>query len=185
LSRGLSQSAGSGETTNGNATEPIEQVAARSIHESGVEFLAVHYADLDATIRRHAGKVVVVDFWMFHCPPCKAGFPYLVQLHEKYGSHGLVVISVNMDDPKQKSLREQAIAFLKEKNACFTNLGLADGEVPVQWVSLRSDPAKGGTGFEGDLPFTEVYDRRGRLVLHQVEVNHDALDELVQKLLIH
>jgi thiol-disulfide isomerase/thioredoxin len=185
LSRGLSQSAGSGETANGNATEPIELTAAHGTHDSGIELHPIRYAELDAAIRRHVGKVVVVDFWMFNCPPCKAGFPYLVQLHEKYGSHGLVVISVNMDDPKRKPLREQAIAFLQEKNARFTNLGLADGEVPIQWVTLRSDPAKGGTGFEGDLPFTEVYDRKGRLVLHQVEINHDALDERVQKLLLH
>ncbi len=183
--RGLSPSAGIGETPNGNTSEPIEQTAAHGTHDAGIELHSIRYAELDKTIRAHVGKVVVVDFWMFNCPPCKAGFPYLVQLHEKYGSHGLVVISVNMDDPKQKSIREQARAFLQEKNARFFNLGLAEGEVPIQWVALRSDPAKGGTGFEGDLPFTEVYDRKGRLVLHQVEINHDDLDEQVQKLLLH
>jgi thiol-disulfide isomerase/thioredoxin len=166
------------------SAENGEPTSARATDEPSVEIHAVRYADLDSTIRQFRGKVVVVDFWMFNCPPCKAGFPYLVQLHDKYGSHGLVVISVNMDAPTKSELREQALTFLKQKHARFTNLVLAGGEDPMEWVKMRDDPATGGTGFEGDLPFTEVYDRMGNLALHQVDVNHDDLDKLVQELLL-
>jgi hypothetical protein len=89
-----------------------------------------------------------------------------------------------MDAPTKAELREQAVAFLKQKNARFTNLVLAAGEDPMEWVKMRADPVKGGTGFEGELPFTEVYDRKGNLALHQVDVNHDDMDKLVQELLL-
>ena len=41
------------------------------------------------------GRVVVVDFWAFDCPPCKVTMPYVEQLYEKYSKDGLVVIGVH------------------------------------------------------------------------------------------
>src|SRR5947209_1153330 len=116
-------------TSGHGPSHPEEEASATGPEDPPVQVHAIHYADLDAMIRRHVGKVVVVDFWMVHCPPCKAGFPYLVQLHEKYGTHGVVVISVNMDDPGNAALRDKALAFLNQKHARFTNLVLATGEV--------------------------------------------------------
>jgi thiol-disulfide isomerase/thioredoxin len=170
-----------GESGSGQA---IEQVSARAGRDSGVEVHAIRYDELDPMVRRYHGKVVVVDFWLFHCKPCKAGFPYLLQLHQKYGSHGVVVLAVNLDDPANTAVREKALAFLKQTKANFTNVVLADGEHPEQWVTMRSDPARGVPGFVGEFPFTEVYDRKGGLALHEVGVDHDVLDEFVQKLLI-
>lgn len=45
-----------------------------------------------------AGKVVLVDFWASWCAPCKASFPVLNKLQDKYGSKGLVIIGVGVDD---------------------------------------------------------------------------------------
>jgi thiol-disulfide isomerase/thioredoxin len=175
---------GSGNVEAELPSSAAEPATASPAQQANIEVHAVRYPDLDAAIRRCVGKVVVVDFWLFNCIPCKAGFPYLVQLHEKYGNHGLVVIAVNMDDPAKPAVREQALGFLKTRKARFMNFVLAEGEDPAQWVELRADPNKGGTGFEGQLPFTEVYDRTGRLALHKVEVDHDDLDKLVQELLL-
>jgi thiol-disulfide isomerase/thioredoxin len=171
-------------STEGGVDAAGGRAPADAAHQPKIEVHEIQYGQLDPLIRGYRGKVVVVDFWMFNCKPCKAGFPYLVQLHEKYGSHGLVVLTVNMDDPANSGLRQQSLVFLNQKKARFTNLLLAEGEKPLQWVQMRSDINKGGTGFEGELPFTEVYDKKGTLTLHQVDVNHDELDELVQKLLL-
>jgi thiol-disulfide isomerase/thioredoxin len=44
------------------------------------------------------GKIVIVDFWASWCGPCKASFPVMEQLHKDYGSKGLVLIGVNVDE---------------------------------------------------------------------------------------
>lgn len=44
------------------------------------------------------GKVVILDFWATWCPPCRKEIPGLVALQTKYGSKGLVVIGVSMDE---------------------------------------------------------------------------------------
>lgn len=44
------------------------------------------------------GKVVILDFWATWCPPCRQEIPGLVALQAKYGSKGLVVVGVSMDE---------------------------------------------------------------------------------------
>lgn len=55
-----------------------------------------------ATLPNTSGKVVLVDFWASWCAPCKASFPALNRLQDKYGSKGLVIIGVGVDDDAAK-----------------------------------------------------------------------------------
>jgi thiol-disulfide isomerase/thioredoxin len=44
------------------------------------------------------GDVVLVNFWATWCEPCKIEIPELIELQQKYGSHGFTVLGVAMDD---------------------------------------------------------------------------------------
>jgi cytochrome c biogenesis protein CcmG, thiol:disulfide interchange protein DsbE len=46
------------------------------------------------------GKVVVVDFWASWCEPCRHSFPWMSDLQKRYGSSGLVVLAVNLDQDR-------------------------------------------------------------------------------------
>jgi thiol-disulfide isomerase/thioredoxin len=43
------------------------------------------------------GKTIILNFWATWCPPCREEIPLLVEVHEKFKSHGLVVVSVAID----------------------------------------------------------------------------------------
>jgi len=60
------------------------------------------------------GKVVVLDFWASWCVPCRRSFPWLNEMHARYGDDGLVIIGVNLDQE-----RSDAEAFLQEFPAQF------------------------------------------------------------------
>ena len=51
-----------------------------------------------AKLPKTAGKVVLVDFWASWCAPCKASFPTMARLHQKYAAKGLVIIGIGVDD---------------------------------------------------------------------------------------
>ena len=55
-----------------------------------------------ASLPNTSGKVVLVDFWASWCGPCKASFPVLNRLQEKYAAKGLVIIGVGVDDDAAK-----------------------------------------------------------------------------------
>lgn len=48
------------------------------------------------------GKYVLIDFWASWCGPCKGEIPYLKQAYEKFHNKGFEIISVSLDDKKEK-----------------------------------------------------------------------------------
>jgi peroxiredoxin len=65
-------------------------------------------------ISEHRGDVVVVSFWSGSCNTCRAQLEALDRIAKTYGSAGLVVIGVNLDDNiarAEKFARAQEVGF--------------------------------------------------------------------------
>ena len=113
------------------------------------------------------GKVVLVDFWASWCAPCKASFPALQRLHDKYHASGVEVIAVNVD-----TKREAMDRFLQEHPVTFSVVR----DVNNRLVELVEPQA---------MPTSLVMDRQGRVVaIHtgfQGEETEKALAEEIEK----
>jgi len=71
----------------------------------------------DGTVTLDAlrGQPLLVDFWASWCTPCRASFPWLARMQQRYAAHGLRVVAINLDKD-----RADAAAFLARIPAPFT-----------------------------------------------------------------
>jgi cytochrome c biogenesis protein CcmG/thiol:disulfide interchange protein DsbE len=69
------------------------------------DFAATDADGVEFRLSDHMGKVVLLNFWATWCRPCKEEIPWLVELQRDYGSMGLAVIGVSMDDGGWKAVR--------------------------------------------------------------------------------
>ncbi len=60
------------------------------------------------------GQTVYLDFWASWCGPCKQSFPWMNSMQARYGSKGLRVLAINLD---QKNA--DATSFLADNPARF------------------------------------------------------------------
>ena len=93
------------------------------------------------------GKIVLVDFWASWCGPCKGSFPVLEELHKRYGSQGLVVLGINLDDT-----REAKEEFLAKHPVTFTIVRDQKHEM-VKKVSIGTMPTSFLLDGEGKVKF--------------------------------
>ena len=105
-------------------------------------------------LRRHQGRVVLVNFWATWCEPCREEFPALVRLHNTYRSQGLSLVAISMDEPESVPAIEQ---FLTSQGARFGSYrhSFRDFGKFIDTVNPR---------WGGGIPASFLFDRQGRLV---------------------
>jgi thiol-disulfide isomerase/thioredoxin len=62
------------------------------------EFTLKDVEDHDVSLSHFKGKVVLVNFWVTSCGPCRIEIPWLIDLQNKYGPRGFTVLGVAMDE---------------------------------------------------------------------------------------
>jgi len=93
----------------------------------------------------YRGKVVILDFWATWCPPCKREIPDFISLQSRYGSKGLQIIGIGLDEPDK--LKDFA-----EKNGMNYEVLLGTDEVAQRYGGISG------------IPTTFVIDKRGTIV---------------------
>lgn len=100
------------------------------------------------------GRVVLVNFWATWCDPCREEMPALVSASKGFSSKDVAVALVSTDSLKKTPDVQKF---------------LASGKIPfVCWQAKSPDPQRFinavDKSWNGDVPYTLVYDRKGELV---------------------
>ncbi len=97
-------------------------------------------------LARHAGKLVLVNFWATWCQPCIREMPSMERLYAKYKPQGLEIVAVSLDQGNEDDVRE----FVAKLKLTF----------PI--VLDPEHKAKALYKVRG-LPTTYLVDRKGRV----------------------
>lgn len=78
----------------------VVSVRARAAIQVGDSVTSVSYKSTsggDVSIAALKGKLVLIDFWATWCGPCMHEAPHMVAINEKYGTKGLVLLGISLD----------------------------------------------------------------------------------------
>ncbi len=109
--------------------------------------------DMDGTSHRLGelrGRVVIVNFWVTWCPPCREELPSMERAYRALRGAGVAMLAINVGEDE-----ETVFPFTANYPVTFPLLLDRDGAVVAQW------PVRG-------LPTTYVVDPAGRIAYQAI-----------------
>ena len=80
-----------------SAAQAAQADPQRAGKEVAPEFEIITLQGQRVSLKKLAGRVVVMDFWATWCEPCRDALPELKELTKKYPAEKLMLISVSVD----------------------------------------------------------------------------------------
>lgn len=87
---------------------------------------------LEGDVPALQGKVTLIDFWASWCAPCKAAFPEMEKLYQKFKDEGFQIVAVSVDqkaNQMQRFLDKQKPSFATPHDAAQQMVKVAEIEV--------------------------------------------------------
>ncbi|MGA9673529.1 MAG: TlpA disulfide reductase family protein [Terracidiphilus sp.] len=137
------------------------------LHKTAPEFVRTDLNHRRLDLNAYQGKVVLLNFWATWCAPCLLEMPRFAAWQSQYGSRGLQIIGISMDD--DPALARSLVRKLKLN-------------YPVAMGDARLGKLYGGVM---GLPLTFLIDRHGKVEAQiQGEVKVDSIESEFKPLLL-
>jgi thiol-disulfide isomerase/thioredoxin len=84
---------------------PTSGSAASSLlRQPAPDFVLRSLSGANVRLSEHLGEVIIINFWATWCGPCRQEMPLLDELYGKYQRAGLTLLSINLDDDKDRAV---------------------------------------------------------------------------------
>lgn len=136
----------------GAAPQQQQQAASDALSE---QLMSTEIKSLDGDtfkLADYKDKVVLLDLWATWCGPCRLEVPHLVELSKEYGSKGVEVLGLTLENP---ATDEQKVRDFADEFKINYKIGWA-----------RADFARELMRGNGSIPQTFVIAPGGRIVAH-------------------
>ena len=115
-----------------------------------------YMAPLRSLIDKHRGKVVYIDFWGVHCPPCLAEIEPMKKLRARYSTDDVVIISICGSG--KRADYERILQRFSLRDTAIESLFLEDWVDSSNWSKIRKH-----LGIDG-IPYFLLVNKEGVIV---------------------
>lgn len=117
-------------------------------------------------LKSYRGKIVVLDFWATWCHGCKEEIPWFAEFQRKYGTRGVSVVGVSLDDEGWKVVKP----FMQSAAISYTII-LGNQATAKEYEIVN-------------MPDTFLIDRNGRIAAKYAGlVSRDDVEANLRKML--
>jgi thiol-disulfide isomerase/thioredoxin len=152
----------------------LHAAADNSLLLKTIEGKEIHVVGTDKgfTIPEYKGKILFVEFWGTHCPPCIMSIPHYIELQKKYKNE-MAMLAVEVQDTSKEKLK----VFAKSKGMNYDVVAYKDGYSFVEYITQRA-------GWTGSIPLLLILDQEGVVQIVQPGlIPQENLEKVIQGML--
>ena len=150
----------------GSAMGPADPRAPAGERKAAPDFSLADAQGKAIQLSHLRGKVVLIDFWATWCHGCQTEIPWFMEFQNKYGSNGLAVVGIAMDDDGWKAVKP----FLAARKINYT---VVVGNKDIEKLYSVENP-----------PVAVLIDRAGKIAeVHEGVVERESFEKQIKSLL--
>ncbi len=144
------------------------------VNKPAIDFSLVSLEGKSVKLSELKGKIVVLDFWATWCGPCKASFPYLQKVYDKYKNNDkIVILAVNTWENKTGKEREQLVKdFMKDNKYTFPVIYDVNF---VEKYNVEGIPTKFIIDKNGKIQFKDIGFGNGQEMIDKLDLQFEML----------